>query len=178
MSDFAYQSPLRSGASDPISLLFVAIGGATELGLHLSLYGIAGQWLIVDCGVTFGDDAQPGLDVVMPDPAFITERRDQLLGIVATHAHEDHIGAIPYLWPLLRCPVWATPFTASVLRAKLAEVGLADKVRINVVPMEGRFTIGPFELELVTLTHSIPQPNAVVLRTAAGTVFHTGDWKL
>ncbi len=178
MSDFAYQSPLRSGASDPNALLFVALGGANEIGMNLNLYGIAGQWLIVDCGVTFGDDAQPGLDVVMPDPAFITERRDQLLGIVATHAHEDHIGAIPYLWPLLRCPVWATPFTASVLRAKLAEVGLADKVRINVVPMEGRFTIGPFELELVTLTHSIPEPNAVVLRTAAGTVFHTGDWKL
>ena len=114
----------------------------------------------------------------MPDPAFIAERRDRLLGIVATHAHEDHIGAIPYLWPQLRCPVWATPFTASVLRAKLAEAGLADKVRINIVPMSGRFTIGPFDLELITLTHSIPEPNAVVLRTAAGTVLHTGDWKL
>ncbi len=114
----------------------------------------------------------------MPDPGFIVERRDRLLGIVATHAHEDHIGAIPYLWPQLRCPVWATPFTASLLRAKLTEVGLADKVRINVVPMSGRFTIGPFELELITLTHSIPEPNAVVLRTAAGTVLHTGDWKL
>ena len=114
----------------------------------------------------------------MPDPAFIAERRDRLLGIVATHAHEDHIGAIPYLWPQLRCPVWATPFTASLLHAKLVEVGLADKVKINIVPMSGRFTIGPFDLELVTLTHSIPEPNAVVLRTAAGTVLHTGDWKL
>ena len=114
----------------------------------------------------------------MPDPAFIVERRDQLLGIVATHAHEDHIGAIPYLWPQLQCPIWATPFTASLLRAKLVEVGLADQVEINVVPMSGRFTIGPFDLELITLTHSIPEPNAVVIRTPVGTVLHTGDWKL
>ena len=172
-----YRVPGGSG-DDPNALLFVALGGASEIGMNLSLYGSAGQWLIVDCGVTFGDDSQPGLDVVMPDPAFIAERREQLLGIVATHAHEDHIGAIPYLWPRLRCPVWATPFTASLLRAKLVEAGLADKVKINVVPMSGRFTIGPFDLELITLTHSIPEPNAVVLRTAAGTVLHTGDWKL
>jgi ribonuclease J len=178
MNDFRFQSSLRSGVDDADALLFVALGGANEIGMNLNLYGIAGQWLILDCGVTFGDDSQPGLEVVMPDPAFIAERRDRLLGIVATHAHEDHIGAIPYLWTQLRCPVWATPFTASVLRAKLVEVGLADKVRINVVPMSGRFTIGPFDLELVTLTHSIPEPNAVVLRTAAGTVLHTGDWKL
>jgi ribonuclease J len=176
--DFPFQSSLRSGAEDPNSLLFVALGGANEIGMNLNLYSVAGQWLIIDCGVTFGDDSQPGLEVVMPDPAFIAERRDRLLGIVATHAHEDHIGAIPYLWTQLRCPVWATPFTASLLRAKLAEAGLADQVRINVVPMSGRFTIGPFDLELVTLTHSIPEPNAVVLRTAAGTVLHTGDWKL
>jgi ribonuclease J len=176
--DFPFQSSLRSGAEDPNSLLFVALGGANEIGMNLNLYSAAGQWLIIDCGVTFGDDSQPGLEVVMPDPAFIAERRDRLLGIVATHAHEDHIGAIPYLWTQLRCPVWATPFTASLLRAKLVEAGLADQVRINVVPMSGRFTIGPFDLELVTLTHSIPEPNAVVLRTAAGTVLHTGDWKL
>src|SRR5271168_3623973 len=173
--------PDRAGtlpeADDANALLFVTLGGANEIGMNLSLYGYAGDWLILDCGVTFGDDSQPGLEVVMPDPAFIVERRDRLLGIVATHAHEDHIGAIPYLWPQLRCPVWATPFTASLLRAKLAEAGLADKVRINIVPMSGRFTIGPFDLELITLTHSIPEPNAVVLRTAAGTVLHTGDWK-
>jgi len=178
MNDFSFRSPIRTGGEDPNALYFMALGGANDIGMDLNLYSTAGHWLIVDCGVTFGDDSQPGLDVVMHDPAFIAERRDQLLGIVATHAHEDHIGAIPYLWPQLRCPVWATPFTASVLRAKLAEVGLADKVRINVVPMSGRFTIGPFDLELVTLTHSIPEPNAVVLRTASGTVLHTGDWKL
>jgi len=113
----------------------------------------------------------------MPDPGFIVERRERLLGIVATHAHEDHIGAIPYLWRQLRCPIWATPFTASFLRAKLAETGFADQVKINVVPLSGRFAIGPFDLELITLTHSIPEPNAVALRTPVGTVLHTGDWK-
>src|ERR1700719_1803545 len=162
---------------DPDALYFLPLGGAGEIGMNLNLYGYRGQWLIIDCRVTFGDDSQPGLDVVMPDPAFIVERRDRLLGIVATHAHEDHIGAIPYLWTQLRCPVWATPFTASLLRAKLVEAGIADKVKINVVPMSGRFTIGPFDLELVTLTHSIPEPNAVALRTPVGTVLHTGDWK-
>lgn len=174
--------PLQSGArpeySDPNVLYFVPLGGAGEIGMNLNVYGYADDWLIIDCGVTFGDDSQPGLEVVMPDPGFIVERRDRLLGIVATHAHEDHIGAIPYLWTQLRCPVWATAFTASLLRAKLAEVGLADQVRINIVPLSGRFRIGPFDLELITLTHSIPEPNAIALRTPVGTVLHTGDWKL
>src|SRR5713101_4825874 len=177
MNDFTFRSPARSGGEDPNALFFVALGGAGEIGMNLNLYGYAGDWLMLDCGVTFGDDSQPGLEVVMPDPAFIVERRDRLLGIVATHAHEDHIGAIPYLWTQLRCPIWATPFTASLLRAKLVEAGIADKVRINVVPMSGRCTIGPFDLELVTLTHSIPEPNAIALRTPVGTVLHTGDWK-
>ena len=168
--------PYESG--DAGALFFVPLGGTGEIGMNLNLYGYAGDWLILDCGVTFGDDSQPGIEVVMPDPGFIVERRERLLGIVATHAHEDHIGAIPYLWPQLRCPVWATPFTASLLRAKLVEAGLADKVQINIVPMSGRFTIGPFELQLITLTHSIPEPNAVALRTPVGTVLHTGDWKL
>jgi len=177
MNELPYHAGAHPADADPGALLFVSLGGAGEIGMNLNLYGFAGDWLILDCGVTFGDDSQPGLEVVMPDPAFIVERRDRLLGIVATHAHEDHIGAIPYLWRELRCPVWATPFTASLLRAKLVEAGIADKVRINVVPMSGRFTIGPFDLELITLTHSIPEPNAVALRTPVGTVLHTGDWK-
>src|SRR5271167_2048241 len=177
MKDLPYPSGIRSADGDPGALFFVSLGGAGEIGMNLNLYGYAGDWLILDCGVTFGDDSQPGLEVVMPDPAFIVERRDRLLGIVATHAHDDHIGAIPYLWTQLRCPVWATPFTASLLRAKLVEAGIADKVRINVVPLSGKFKVGPFEIELITLTHSIPEPNAVVLRTPAGTVLHTGDWK-
>src|SRR4051794_12704071 len=164
---------------DPDALYFLPLGGSGEIGMNLNLYGYRGQWLIVDCGVTFGEEEhQPGVDVIMADPSFIVERKDRLLGIVATHAHEDHIGAIPYLWPQLRCPVWATPFTASLLRAKLIEAQLANQVTVHTVPMSGRFTIGPFDLELVTLTHSIPEPNAVVIRTSAGTVLHTGDWKL
>jgi ribonuclease J len=172
------QSLDRAIERDDKALFFVPLGGTGEIGMNLNLYAYRGQWLMLDCGVTFGDDTQPGLDVVMPDPGFIVERRDRLLGIVATHAHEDHIGAIPYLWPQLQCPIWATPFTASLLRAKLSEARLIDRVEINVVPMSGRFTIGPFELELITLTHSIPEPNAVAIRTPVGTVLHTGDWKL
>ncbi|MBO0738548.1 MAG: ribonuclease J, partial [Alphaproteobacteria bacterium] len=177
MSHLPVQSGPPTEYRDANALFFVPLGGAGEIGMNLNAYGYAGDWLIVDCGVTFGDDSQPGLEVVMPDPGFIVERRDRLLGIVATHAHEDHIGAIPYLWPQLRCPVWATPFTASLLRAKLVEAGLADQVKINIVPISGRFTIGPFDLELITLTHSIPEPNGVAIRTPVGTVLHTGDWK-
>jgi ribonuclease J len=181
------KAPAPSGSATPLDraierddkgVFFLPLGGTGEIGMNLNLYAYRGQWLMLDCGVTFGDDAQPGLDVVMPDPAFIVERRDKLLGIVATHAHEDHIGAIPYLWPQLQCPIWATPFTASLLRAKLAEVGLLDRVKLTVVPLSGRFQIGPFDLELVTLTHSIPEPNAVAIRTPVGTIMHTGDWKL
>jgi len=172
------QSLDRAFERDEKGLYFVPLGGSGEIGMNLNLYAYRDQWLMLDCGVTFGDEEHAGVDVIMPDPAFIVERRHKLLGIVATHAHEDHIGAIPYLWPQLQCPIWATPFTASLLRAKLVEAGLADKVEITIVPMSGRFTIGPFDLELVTLTHSIPEPNAVAIRTPVGTVMHTGDWKL
>jgi ribonuclease J len=173
------EQPLdRAVERDEKGLYFVPLGGSGEIGMNLNLYAYRGQWLMLDCGVTFGEEEQAGVDVIMPDPAFIVERKDKLLGIVATHAHEDHIGAIPYLWPQLQCPIWATPFTASLLRAKLEEAGLAGKVPITIVPMSGRFTIGPFDLELVTLTHSIPEPNAVAIRTPVGTVLHTGDWKL
>jgi ribonuclease J len=178
MNRLPLSSEPRPEFRDLNALYFVPLGGTGEIGMNLNVYGYDGDWLIVDCGVTFGDDSQPGLEVVMPDPAFIAERREHLLGIVATHAHEDHIGAIPYLWRQLRCPVWATPFTASLLRAKLTEVGLAEEVKINIVPLSERFTIGPFDLELITLTHSIPEPNAIALRTPVGTVLHTGDWKL
>ena len=174
----ADQSLDRAVERDEKGLYFVPLGGSGEIGMNLNLYGYRGQWLMLDCGVTFGEEEHAGVDVIMPDPAFIVERKDRLLGIVATHAHEDHIGAIPYLWPQLQCPIWATPFTASLLRAKLDEAGLGGKAPITVVPMSGRFTIGPFDLELVTLTHSIPEPNAVAIRTPVGTVLHTGDWKL
>jgi len=165
----------RPGADE---LLFLPLGGTGEIGMNLNLYGHAGKWLMIDLGITFGDDTTPGIEVIMPDPGFIAERRADLAGLVLTHAHEDHIGAVPYLWPRLRCPLFATPFTAALLRRKLRDAGLQDRAPITEVPMSGRFAVGPFELELITLTHSIPEPNAVVVRTPLGTVLHTGDWKL
>jgi ribonuclease J len=163
--------------NQPDELIFLSLGGVGEIGMNLSLYGYAGKWLMIDCGITFADDTMPGVDVVMPDPGFIAERARDLVGLVATHAHEDHIGAISHLWRRLKCPVYATPFTAAVLRLKLTEAGMERQVKIIEIPMSGRFTVGPFDLELITLTHSIPEPNAVVLRTPLGTVLHTGDWK-
>jgi len=159
-------------------LLFLPLGGCGEIGMNLNLYGHDGKWLMVDLGIAFGNETMPGIEVIMPDPGFIAERREDLLGLVLTHAHEDHIGAVPYLWPRLGCPIFATPFTAAVLRRKLAESELLDQARITEIPMSGRFSLGPFEIELVTITHSIPEPNAVVLRTPLGSVLHTGDWKL
>jgi len=170
------ESPL-SAPNRPDELVFLALGGVGEIGMNLALYGYGGRWLMIDCGISFADETLPGVDVIMPEPGFIAERAGELDGLVVTHAHEDHIGAIPYLWPRLRCPVYATPFTAAVLRAKLIEAGLEHEVPVTVVPMSGKFTVGTFEIELITLTHSIPEPNAVVLRTPLGTVLHTGDWK-
>jgi len=159
-------------------LLFLPLGGAGEIGMNLNLYGHAGKWLMVDLGIAFGDDTMPGIEVVMPDPAFIEERAKDLVGIVLTHAHEDHLGAVPDLWPRLKAPVYATPFAASILRRKLAEVGLLDQVPITEIPLAGKFTLAPFELEMITMTHSILEPNALAIRTKLGTVFHTGDWKI
>ncbi|HXR86909.1 MAG TPA: ribonuclease J [Stellaceae bacterium] len=167
----------RDTINRPDELVFLALGGVGEIGMNMSLYGYGDRWLMIDCGISFADDTVPGIDVIMADPQFIADRADQLDGLVCTHAHEDHIGAVAYLWKRLRCPVYATPFTAAVLRAKLMEAGLEHEVPLHEVPMSGRFSVGQFELELITLTHSIPEPNAVVLRTPFGTVLHTGDWK-
>lgn len=163
---------------DDDGLYFLPLGGSGEIGMNLNLYGHRGTWLMVDLGISFADDTMPGLDVIMPDHAFIAEQRDNLAGIVLTHAHEDHLGAVQYLWPDLEVPVYCTPFTAAVLRAKLHERGLSGRVPIEEIPLGGRFRVGPFDLEFVTLTHSIPEPNAIAIRTAAGLVLHTGDWKL
>lgn len=172
---FSFQD---SDTPGPEELLFVPLGGTGEIGMNLNLYGHNEQWLMVDCGITFADESTPGIDILMPDPAFITERREDLCGLILTHAHEDHLGAVQYLWPQLKCPIYATPFTAAVLRRKLSETDFADEVKITEIPMSGRFTVGAFDIELITLTHSIPEPNALVIRTHLGAVLHTGDWKL
>ncbi len=159
-------------------LVFLPLGGAGEIGMNLNLYGWGGKWLMVDLGVTFADDWLPGIDLVLPDPGFIAERRQDLVALVLTHAHEDHLGAVPYLWPRLRCPVYATPFAASILRGKLAEVGLLGEVPLTEVEPGRALELGPFEVTYVSVTHSIPEANALAIRTPAGTVVHSGDWKL
>ena len=162
--------------------VFLPLGGSGEIGMNLNLYGYGPEddrrWIIVDIGVTFGDDRTPGVDLIMPDPAFIEERRDELIAIVLTHAHEDHIGALAHLWPRLRCPVYATPFTAAMVRGKLIEAGIEAEVPMHIIPLGHRFDLGPFDIELVTLTHSILEPNALAIRTPLGLVLHTGDWKI
>ena len=159
-------------------LLFCALGGSGEIGMNVNLYGHAGKWLMVDCGVTFADAAYPGIDIVLPDLAFIEDRLDDLVGIVLTHGHEDHIGALPYLAEDLGVPLYATPFTAGLIRGKLEEEGNANRVTLRMVQPGGSEQIGPFNVRFVELSHSIPEPNALVIETAAGRVFHTGDWKL
>jgi ribonuclease J len=158
-------------------LLFVPLGGAGEIGLNLNLYHLHGQWLMVDLGLSFADETLPGVEIVLPDPSFIAERRESLCGLVLTHAHEDHFGAIPYLWQRLRCPIWCTRFTAAVLERKLADAGIKGAV-LHVVEPGERFMVGPFDCSLLQVTHSIPESHALALRTALGNVLHTGDWKL
>ena len=163
-------------------LYFVPLGGSGEIGMNLNLYGYGPEedrtWIIVDCGVTFGDLSTPGVDIITPDPRFIEERRHQLAAIVLTHAHEDHMGAVAHLWRTLRCPIYATPFTAWLMRDRLAEHGLLGEAPLHEIGLNSRFDIGPFDLQMVTLTHSIPEPNGLIVRTPVGTVLHTGDWKI
>src|SRR6476659_5105465 len=166
----------------PRELLFAPLGGVGEIGMNLALYGIgegaSRKWIAVDLGVSFAGEELPGIDLIMPDVAFLVAERRNLLGLVLTHAHEDHFGALLDLWPRLRCPVYATPFMASLLAAKReGEPGALD-VPVNVVPLGGRFTLGAFDIELVSVAHSIPESNALIIRTPLGAVLHTGDWKL
>lgn len=159
-------------------LLFLALGGSGEIGMNVNLYGTEGKWLMVDCGITFGNAEYPGVDVILPDLQFIEERLDDLLGIVLTHGHEDHIGALPYLAADLGVPLYATPFTAGLILGKLDEEGITDQVELNIVRDEEPFAIGPFTIRYVPLAHSIPEGNAVLIETKYGNIFHTGDWKL
>lgn len=157
-------------------LAFLPLGGTGEIGMNLNLYRLGDTWLAIDCGIGFSGNDTPEAEILVPDPAFIVERKNSLAGLVITHAHEDHIGAVAHMWPMLECPVYVTPFAAAVLRRKLAEARLND-VPIKVVMPGSRFNVGPFDIEFVPVTHSVPEAQSMVLRTPAGIVVHTGDWK-
>lgn len=172
--------PAPSVVSAPASeLLFVPLGGCNQIGMNMSLYGFDGKWIIVDAGIAFADeDETPGVQAFMPDPRFIEERMDDVLALIVTHAHEDHIGAIHRLWPRLACPVYATPFAARVIRGRLAEQRTDSLVAIRTFKPGSRFKIGPFEIDSIPMTHSVPEMQAFAIKTPAGAVLHTGDWKL
>ena len=164
-------------------LVFLPLGGSNEIGMNLNAYGFGPEgdkkWIVVDVGVTFaGEEGIPGVDLILPDPEFLETNKDDILAIILTHAHEDHIGAMGWLWPRIPAPVYATPFTAHLLRDKLRERGIERKVPLHEVPLKHRFQIGPFDIEYVTLTHSIAEPNGLAIHTPLGTVMHTGDWKI
>ncbi len=159
-------------------LAFLPLGGTGEIGMNLNLYRCSGRWLAVDCGIGFGTSDNPEAEIMMPDPGFLVERRDKLLALIITHAHEDHLGAVAHLWPQLRCPIYATPFASAVLRRKLGEAGILHEVRLHTVPSGGSIELPPFKLQFLAVSHSIPESQALVLRTPLGTILHTGDWKL
>ena len=159
-------------------LLFVALGGSGEIGMNVNLYGSRGKWLMVDCGLTFADHDYPGIDLVLPDLEFIEQRRRDLVGIVLTHGHEDHIGALPYMAADLNVPLYATPFTAGLIAGKLEEEGLTGKVKLKIIERGGTFDAAPFRVTFVPLAHSIPEGNGLLIDTPHGKIFHTGDWKL
>ena len=162
-------------------LLFCPLGGAGEIGMNMNLYAYGNfdnqKWIIVDVGVTFADDTTPGIDLIYADPGFIVSRKENLLGIILTHAHEDHIGAITYVWPSLKCKIFATPFTASLVIEKFKEKKIDISNYIQIVQLNGKIDLNPFKIEYVTLTHSIIEPNGLKIETPAGKIFHTGDWK-
>src|SRR3954468_17584169 len=159
-------------------LIFLALGGSGEIGMNVNLYGCLGQWLMVDLGLTFADADYPGIDLILPDLEFIEQQQDRLAGIVLTHGHEDHIGALPYLADELKAPLYATPFTAGLIAGKLEEEGLTGRVKLNIVERGGAIELGPFKVSFVALSHSIPEGNGLLIETPFGNVFHTGDWKI
>ncbi|PYD77054.1 ribonuclease J [Novacetimonas pomaceti] len=163
--------------NDMTDLEFLPLGGTGEIGMNLNLYRQGESWLAVDCGIGFSGNDTPEAEILLPDPVFIAERRKALVGLVITHAHEDHLGAVAHLWPQLGCPVYATPFAAAVLRRKLGEAQLLQQVPIHTIPPGGAFRAGDFDLSFIPVTHSVPEAQALVLRTPQGIVVHTGDWK-
>ena len=159
-------------------LLFCALGGSGEIGMNVNLYGCRGQWIMADLGLTFADAEYPGIDLILPDLEFIERQQERLIGIILTHGHEDHIGALPYLSEELKAPLFATPFTAGLIAGKLEEEGLTGRVKLNIVERGGSIELGPFKVSFVALSHSIPEGNGLLIETPFGNVFHTGDWKI
>ena len=163
-------------------LVFLPLGGTGEIGMNCNLYGFGArgkrQWIMVDLGVTFGKHSDPGIDVITPDISFIEKQKKNLCGLLLTHGHEDHIGAVAHLWPRLKCPVYATPFTAALVRGKLAEAGLLDEVPLHIIEPDGHLEIGPFAIDYICLTHSIAEPSALAIEVEGARILHTGDWKI
>ncbi len=163
-------------------LIFCPLGGSGEIGMNMNLFAYGNEtnqkWIIVDMGVTFADDSIPGVDLIYPDPGFIIDKKDDLLGIVLTHAHEDHIGAISHIWPDLKCNIYATPFTAVLIKEKFKEKKIDITKNLKIVDLNGSIKLGSFNIEFVTLTHSILEPNGLSIKTPVGTILHTGDWKV
>ncbi|HKC03205.1 MAG TPA: ribonuclease J [Sphingomicrobium sp.] len=159
-------------------LLFCALGGSGEIGMNVNLYGCRGQWIMADLGLTFADSDYPGIDLILPDLEFIEAQEERLIGIILTHGHEDHIGALPYLSEELKAPLFATPFTAGLIAGKLEEEGLTGRVKLNIIERGGSIDLGPFKVSFVALSHSIPEGNGLLIESPFGRVFHTGDWKI
>tara|TARA_Y100001970_G_scaffold291915_1_gene431012 strand:- start:242 stop:1900 length:1659 start_codon:yes stop_codon:yes gene_type:complete len=163
-------------------LIFCPLGGSGEIGMNMNLYAYGPEadlkWIIVDMGLTFADESIPGVDLIYPDAGFIVEKKDDLLGIVLTHAHEDHIGSIVHIWPKLKCKIYATPFTAILIQEKFKEKKIDITNYLKIVELNGKINLGPFEIDFVTLTHSILEPNGLSIKTPAGVILHTGDWKV
>ena len=164
------------------NLLFCPLGGSGEIGMNMNLYAYGNdenqKWIIVDMGVTFADDSIPGVDLIYPDPGFILDKKNDLLGIILTHAHEDHIGSVAHIWPKLKCKIYATPFTSVLVKEKFKEKKIDISDYLEMVQLDGKINLGPFEIEFVTLTHSILEPNGLSIKTPTGLILHTGDWKI
>ena len=162
-------------------ILFCPLGGSGEIGMNLNLYSYGNEddskWIAVDMGVSFADDTIPGIDLIYPDPGFLIDKKNDLLGLILTHAHEDHIGAVSIIWPHLKCKIFATPFTATLLKEKFKEKKIDITKYLNIVQLNSQIKLGPFEIDFITLTHSIPEPNALSIKTPLGIVLHSGDWK-
>ena len=164
------------------NLLFCPLGGSGEIGMNMNLYAYGNEenrkWIIVDMGITFADESIPGVDLIYPDAGFIIDKKDDLLGIVLTHAHEDHIGSISHIWPKLKCKIYATPFTAVLIQEKFKEKKIDVTSYLKIVELNSQIKLGPFDIDFVTLTHSILEPNGLSITTPEGVILHTGDWKV